>query len=50
VTAFDSLEKIRAWRNLNEFKETPKIGDKHARYRSYAIDGVPQQGLRPSPV
>jgi uncharacterized protein (DUF1330 family) len=42
VIAFDSLEKIQAWRNSKEFKETRKIGDKYAKYRSYAIDGVPQ--------
>ena len=42
VIAFDSLEKIQAWRNSEKFKEARKIGDKYAKYRSYAIDGVPQ--------
>jgi uncharacterized protein (DUF1330 family) len=42
VIAFDSLEKIQARRNSEKFKEARKIGDKYAKYRSYAIDGVPQ--------
>ena len=42
VIAFDSLEKIQAWRNSKEFKETRKIGDKYAKFRAYAIDGIPQ--------
>ena len=42
VIAFDSLEKIQAWRNSDGFKEARKIGDKYAKYRSYAIEGVPQ--------
>jgi heme-degrading monooxygenase HmoA len=42
VIAFDSLEKIQAWRNSEAFKETRKIGDKYAKYCSYAIEGMPQ--------
>ena len=40
VIAFDSLEKIQAWRNSEAFKEDRKIGDKYAKYRSYAIEGM----------
>jgi uncharacterized protein (DUF1330 family) len=42
VLAFDSMEKIQAWRNSAAFKEHRKIGDKYAKFRSYAVDGVPQ--------
>ena len=42
VLAFDSMEKIHAWRNSAEFKEHRKIGDKYAKFRSYAIEGSPQ--------
>jgi heme-degrading monooxygenase HmoA len=42
VIAFDSLEKIQAWRKSEAFKESWKIGDKYAKYRSYAIEGMPQ--------
>jgi uncharacterized protein (DUF1330 family) len=42
VIAFDSLEKIQAWRNSEKFKEARKIGDKYAKYRSYALEGMAQ--------
>jgi uncharacterized protein (DUF1330 family) len=42
VIAFDSLEKIQAWRGSEAFKESRKIGDKYAKYRSYALEGMPQ--------
>jgi uncharacterized protein (DUF1330 family) len=42
VIAFDSLEKIQAWRSSESFKTARKIGDKYAKYRSYAIEGAPQ--------
>jgi uncharacterized protein (DUF1330 family) len=42
VIAFDSLEKIDAWRNSEAFKEDRKIGDKYAKFRAYAIEGVSQ--------
>jgi uncharacterized protein (DUF1330 family) len=42
VIAFDSLEKIQAWRSSEAFKTARKIGDKYAKYRSYAIEGVAQ--------
>ena len=42
VLAFDSMDKIRAWRNSPEYKEHRKIGDKYAKFRSYAIEGVSQ--------
>jgi uncharacterized protein (DUF1330 family) len=42
VQVWDSLEKIQAWRNSKEYKENRKIGDKYAKFRSYAVEGVPQ--------
>jgi uncharacterized protein (DUF1330 family) len=42
VIAFDSLEKIQAWRDSQAFKDDRKIGDKYAKFRAYAIDGIPQ--------
>ena len=42
VIAFDSLEKIDAWRNSEAFKEDRRIGDKYAKFRAYAIEGVSQ--------
>src|ERR1700722_18618221 len=42
VIAFDSLEKIQAWRSSAAFKEARKIGDKYAKYRSFALEGMAQ--------
>jgi uncharacterized protein (DUF1330 family) len=42
VTAWDSVEKIQAYRGSKEFKEVRKIGDKYAKFRSYAVEGLPQ--------
>ena len=40
VHVWDSLEKIQAWRNSKEFTESRKIGDKYAKFRAYAVEGV----------
>lgn len=40
VSAWDSLEKIRAWHDSAEFKELRKTGDQYAKFRSYAVEGV----------
>jgi uncharacterized protein (DUF1330 family) len=42
VIAYDSMEKLQAWRNSAEFKEHRKIGDKYAKFRSFAVEGVSQ--------
>ncbi|TMH52351.1 MAG: DUF1330 domain-containing protein [Betaproteobacteria bacterium] len=42
VQMWDSVEKIQAWRNSKEYKENRKIGDKYAKFRSYAVEGVSQ--------
>src|SRR5712664_2489518 len=42
VQAWDSIEKLQAWRNSKEFKELRKIGEKYATFRSYAVEGVSQ--------
>ena len=42
VQVWDSLEKLQAWRNSAECKENRKIGDKYAKFRSYAVEGLPQ--------
>ncbi len=38
----DSMEKIQAWRANPEYIELRKIGDKYAKFRSFAVEGVPQ--------
>jgi len=42
IQQWESVEKIKAWRNSPEYKEARKIGDKYATFRSYAVVGVPQ--------
>ena len=40
VQVWDSMEKIRAWRNDPQFKELRQIGEKYAKFRAYAVEGV----------
>ena len=42
VQVWDSMEKIRAWRDSAEYKELRKIGDKHAKFRAFTVEGLPQ--------
>jgi uncharacterized protein (DUF1330 family) len=42
IIKWDSLDKIQAWRSSPDFQENRKIGDKYAKFRSFAVDGVPQ--------
>jgi uncharacterized protein (DUF1330 family) len=43
LVQWDSLEKLQAWRNATDSKALRKVGDKYAKFRTYAIEGVPQQ-------
>jgi len=42
IIAWDSTEQIQAWRNSAAYKENRTIGDKYAKFRSFAIEGLPQ--------
>jgi uncharacterized protein (DUF1330 family) len=42
VQVWDSMEKIQAWRDSPEWKELRKTGEKYAKFRSFAIEGLPQ--------
>jgi uncharacterized protein (DUF1330 family) len=41
VQVWDSMEKIQAWRADPAYIALRKIGDKYAKYHSYAVEGVP---------
>jgi uncharacterized protein (DUF1330 family) len=41
VQVWDSIEKIRAWRANPEYVELRKIGERYAKFRSFAVDGLP---------
>jgi uncharacterized protein (DUF1330 family) len=40
VQVWDSMEKIRAWRADPEYVELRKVGEKYAKFRSFAVDGL----------
>ena len=42
INQFDSFDAVQAWRNSDQFKESRKIGDKYAKFRSFAVEGLPQ--------
>ena len=42
VQVWDSMEKYQAYRNLPAFKEARQIGEKYAKFRNFAIEGVTQ--------
>jgi len=39
---WDSLETAQALYNSAEYKAAQKIGDKYAKFRRYAVEGLPQ--------
>lgn len=42
IQVWDSMEQYQAYRAKPEFKETRAIGEKYAKFRSFAVDGVTQ--------
>jgi uncharacterized protein (DUF1330 family) len=42
IHVWDSLEKAQAWYNGAEYKKAREIGDKYAKFRAFAIEGLPQ--------
>ena len=42
INVWDSLEKAQALYNSAEYKEAQKIGLKYAKFRRYAVEGLPQ--------
>jgi len=42
INRWDSLEAAQALYNSAEYKAAQKIGDKHATFRRYAVEGLPQ--------
>jgi uncharacterized protein (DUF1330 family) len=42
IIKWDSLDKIQTWHSSPEYQENRKIGDKYAKFRSFAVDGVSQ--------
>ena len=42
IQVWDSLEKMKAAYDSTEYKEARKIGDKYAKFRAFAVEGLPQ--------
>ena len=42
VQVWDSMEQYQAYRNSPGFKEVRQIGDKYAKFRTFAVEGVSQ--------
>ena len=42
ATVWDSLEKVNAWRANPDYIELRKTGEKYAKFRAFAIEGLPQ--------
>jgi uncharacterized protein (DUF1330 family) len=43
IVRWDSLERLQAWRNSEQYKEDRKIGDKYAKtIRAFAVEGLPR--------
>lgn len=39
VSQWESIEKVKGWWDSTEQKENRKIGDKHAKFRIYVVEG-----------
>jgi len=42
IQQWDSMEKVKAWQNSAELKENRKIGNKYAKFRVLAVEGMPR--------
>ncbi len=42
IQVWDSLEKMQAAFNSAEYKDARKIGEKYAKFRAFAVEGLPQ--------
>jgi uncharacterized protein (DUF1330 family) len=42
IAQWESIEQLNAYRKSAAFADARKIGDKYAKFRAFAIEGVPQ--------
>jgi uncharacterized protein (DUF1330 family) len=42
VQVWDSMDKIKAWRANPDYIEARKTGEKYAKFRSFAVEGLSQ--------
>jgi uncharacterized protein (DUF1330 family) len=42
IQMWDSVETAQKWRVSADYKKAREIGDKYAKFRAYAVEGMPQ--------
>jgi uncharacterized protein (DUF1330 family) len=42
INQFDSLQAVQDWRNSAQYREARVVGDKYAKFRAFAVEGLPQ--------
>jgi len=42
IQVWDSLEAAQKWRSSAEYKKAREVGDKYAKFRAFAVEGLPQ--------
>ncbi len=42
IQAWDSVEAAQKWRASADYKKAREVGDKYAKFRAYAVEGMPQ--------
>lgn len=42
IYMYPSIDAVRAWRNDPGYEQVRKVGEKYAKYRTFAVEGVPQ--------
>ena len=42
IFVFDDMQQISTWLNSPEYGELRKVGEKHAKFRNYAVPGLAQ--------
>ena len=42
IYQYPSVDAVRAWRDDPEYQQMRKIGEQYAKYRTFAVEGIPQ--------
>ena len=42
IMRWDSMEQLQTWFNSPEYRAARKVGDKYAKFHTYAIQGMPE--------
>lgn len=43
IYRYNSADDVRAWRNDPAYEKVRKVGEKYAKYRTFAVEGVPEK-------